>query len=386
MNKNIPHIICQWLLVISFSAIILLPGLKMVFSERVDLSFTEKRILSKFPQAPQSLAQLQSFFNKVSIYLDDHFGFRDFFIYRYQREVRKRFGITGSQTIVYQGTDSWLYLSDSKILSDYAGKYPLSRSDMQIWKEKYQQKKRWLAQRDIEYLLIAAPNKQSVYPEYLMQQWQQNHRPGRLAQLRHAFPEITKRELLNLDESLQKVKNSGQLFYKSDTHWTPYGAYQAYLFIAAKTEALFPDEIFRRDFSFTTPQAQVCAPNEKQRCGDLAEMLLDFAPITEQLKILKPYRAYATPVPPTYTFSNLPKEIKEYPTLVRRCSGKKLKALIFRDSFFNAIEPFLSENFNEAVYIWKPYDQKNVEEILNYFRPDIVIEERVERDFFKEHL
>ncbi len=386
MDRNKPRIIRQWLLVISFSAIILLPGLKMIFSERVDLSFTEKRILSKFPQAPRSPAQLQPFFSSISTYLDDHFGFRDFFIYRYQREVRKRFGITGSQTIVYQGTESWLYLGDRKILLDYAGKYPLSKSDLLTWKERYQQKKGWLARRGIKYLLIAAPNKQSVYPEYLMREWQQNHRPGRLAQLRNAFPEIAARELLDLDESLQKVKNSGQLFYKSDTHWTPYGAYLAYLFIAAKTEALFPDEIFRRDFSFTTPQPQICAPHEKQRCGDLARMLLDFAPITEQLKSLKPYRAYAIPVPSTYPLSDLPKEIKEKPTLVRRCPAKRLKALIFRDSFFNAIEPFLSENFNEAVYIWKPYDQKNVEEILNYFRPDIVIEERVERDFFKEHL
>ena len=49
----------------------------------------------------------------------------------------------------------------------------------------------------------------------------------------------------------------------------------------------------------------------------------------------------------------------------------------------NALEPFLSENFKESIYLWKPYDQQNMEEVLNHFTPDLVIEEVVERDFFK---
>ena len=59
-----------------------------------------------------------------------------------------------------------------------------------------------------------------------------------------------------------------------------------------------------------------------------------------------------------------------------------LKAVIFRDSFFVHLEPFFSENFREVVYLWKNYDQKNIEEIMTYFKPDVVIEETSERHLF----
>ena len=38
-----------------------------------------------------------------------------------------------------------------------------------------------------------------------------------------------------------------------------------------------------------------------------------------------------------------------------------------------------ADDFQEVIYLWKEYDQSNVEEILKYFTPDIVIEEVVER-------
>lgn len=354
----------------------------MIFSERVAFSFSEKRILAKFPSFPESLSQVQSFCNNIDKYLADHFGFRDFFIYRYQREVRKRFGIVGSQTIVHQGIESWLYIDDAKNLFDYAGKNPLSRFEIEAWKTDYEKKRAWLGAKGIKYVLIVAPNKQTVYPEYVMQDWQQYQRPGRLAQLCAAFPEIAKRELFTLGDSLKKVKSGGQVFHKTDTHWTPYGAYHAYLSVAAKIERFFPGEVFRRDFHFTAPQVRVCEPKEKQYCGDLAKMLLDFEPITEHLKMLKAYRRCAIATPFTYSLSDLSRDTMGHPTLVRRCPEKRLTALVFRDSFFSLLEPFLSENFKEVVYVWKRYDQKNVEEILNYFTPDIVIEERVERSFF----
>jgi hypothetical protein len=46
------------------------------------------------------------------------------------------------------------------------------------------------------------------------------------------------------------------------------------------------------------------------------------------------------------------------------------------------MEPFLSENFKKVVYLWKEYDQKNIEEIMTSFKPDIVIEITVERFLF----
>ena len=70
---------------------------------------------------------------------------------------------------------------------------------------------------------------------------------------------------------------------------------------------------------------------------------------------------------------------KENPPFYTTCTNKKIKAIIFRDSFLISVQPFLSEHFQKAAYIWKPYDQKIIEKLIDIINPDIVIEERTER-------
>jgi hypothetical protein len=67
---------------------------------------------------------------------------------------------------------------------------------------------------------------------------------------------------------------------------------------------------------------------------------------------------------------------------VKRCEQAELTAVIFRDSFMILMEPLVSENFRQASFIWKKYDQKNMEELIAIRKPDIVIEMIVERHFF----
>ena len=55
------------------------------------------------------------------------------------------------------------------------------------------------------------------------------------------------------------------------------------------------------------------------------------------------------------------------------------RAIVFRDSFFIALEPFVSPLFSEVDYIWKPFNESYKNYILEY-KPDIIIFESVERD------
>ena len=350
-------------------------------TDQINFSFTEKRVLADFPAKPANLKQVQSFFTEIDSYLNDHFGFREFFIYRYQREVRKRFGLIGNQTIVHQGNDGWLFLGQPEILFDFAGKNLLSDNELDSWIATYNQKRNWLKQQGIHYLLVAAPNKQSIYPEFVMANWKDVHGPGKLKILSEQAPEIAGRELVNLADLLIKHKGQGLIYYKSGTHWTKYGAYLAYLSMAEKIEQLLPGTLFKKDFRFTDPKPRTCEAGKKQNCGDLANMLLDFQPFEERFKRLKPYSFCAKNSAFPYALSSLPKESNR-PALIKKCPDKTLKAVVFRDSFFTTLEPFFSENFSEVVYLWKPYDQKNMEEIIQNFKPDIVVEEIVERNIF----
>ena len=364
-------------LIVLFLAIITIPALKMTVSKKSHYSFTEKRPLSTYPAFPESLMNIDDYFSLVGTYLEDHFGFRDFLIYRYQREVRKRFNITAEVTNTHQGREDWYFLGQSELLLDFAGKRPVSEIRIESWKEKYEAKRQWLADRGIEYLLVIPPNKQSVYPEFMMDSWHEFRGTSRLQQLQAAYPAINNRELLDLATPLMKQKHES-LYYQSDTHWTEYGAYQAYLLIADKIEQLFPSIEFRKDFTFTAEKNRSCAVSENQ-CGDLTKMLLDFQPFTESFRNLGTNKLCAqfNPLDRSLGISTL---VNREPVAVS-CSSAELTAVIFRDSFFVALEPFISENFNKAVYIWNEYNQADVEKILTLFKPDIVIEEIVERNF-----
>ncbi|MDR1419493.1 MAG: hypothetical protein LBI86_03890 [Treponema sp.] len=54
------------------------------------------------------------------------------------------------------------------------------------------------------------------------------------------------------------------------------------------------------------------------------------------------------------------------------------KTIVFRDSFFVALEPFISSLFSHTEYMWKSFEQDDTAYILEN-KPDIIIWEVVER-------
>ena len=107
-------------------------------------------------------------------------------------------------------------------------------------------------------------------------------------------------------------------------------------------------------------------------------MLLDYESFSESFKDVDEFSTCPDSHLVDYPFSELDMGARD-PLIAKSCETAELKALVFRDSFFHSLEPYLSENFKEVVYLWKDYDQKNIEELLTVFKPDIVIEETAER-------
>src|SRR5690606_8627964 len=62
---------------------------------------------------------------------------------------------------------------------------------------------------------------------------------------------------------------------------------------------------------------------------------------------------------------------------INKSVPNNLTLLVFRDSFFSALRPYVSQHFHKVVYVWSGYEQKIVEMV----EPDIVLEANVERYF-----
>jgi hypothetical protein len=255
---------------------------------------------------------------------------------------------------------------------------PLSDTMIKTWFSIQEEKYRWLEQQGIKYLFLAAPNKQSIYPQFLMEHALAIKKTSRFEQVLeykdHQLPPF----MINLHDLLQPEKFRKPLYYKNDSHWNKFSAYLVFQEIMKRISAWFPKESFRTEFEFVRDETGV--GGNLGLGGDLTKMLM-LNDATETFPQIKRFKRCGQYRPLPYPLSNISKK-RGRESFIRTCRKRNLKALVFRDSFFVQLEPFLSENFSETVYLWKPYDQKNVEEIMNYFKPDIVIELIAERDIF----
>ncbi len=362
-------------LIVLFLMGISLPFLGGVLMSDKKWSEAEKRALVEFPQFPKNIKSLSSFFVSFEEYYNDHFGFREQMIFRYHREMEKRFGIAGSP-LVLKGEGKWLYYTGNQMLEDFRGERNLSPRDLELWATEQQRRFQWLQERGISYLTFSPPNKQSIYPEFMPKETRQLRGQTRMDQLREYLVESPLPFYIGLYEELRAAKSERKLYFAMDSHWNHYGAYVAFKKIMAQVQTIFPDHQYTLDFPFHKHYRRTLG-------GDLARMLMIEKKKSESMPKIRPREYCGQAEPFGVVLSGLGENRHEVPVL-KTCENASLRAIIFCDSFIEQIEPFLSENFSHVLYLRKSYDEKNILELMELFRPDIVIEQRVERNYFRQ--
>lgn len=370
-------------LIAGFLLFMFMPGTVMLCTKSPTVSITEKRVLEPFPPSIAESGSLTLYFRKIDAYLNDHFGFRDWFVYHHQREMRRWFGIVGAETKVRMGLDNWYYLQVGDMFRDFAGQDG-SVKKFNLWYDDFRLKVDWLKRHGIPYLFVVAPNKQSVYPEYVMDDWQRVKKASNLQQLVALHPDIAKEAVVDLDLLLQAHKNEELLYYQSDTHWTYYGAYLAFLHITERLKKQLPGLIINDNFVFSERQQRKCSPRDGT-CGDLTSMLLDFPPFIESNRWLQPVNRYRETSNVPLKLSASPLNMNNSTMTISKRAKNKMKVVVFGDSFYGPLTPFFSSNFSEIIVIYKKYDQQDMDEILRQYQPDLVIEEVVERNLFNSY-
>ena len=98
--------------------------------------------------------------------------------------------------------------------------------------------------------------------------------------------------------------------------------------------------------------------------------------LAEMLGLQGQFQDYNARFTPINNITLVDKSPASSRTIIKTIPGSSLpKLLVFRDSFFTAVEPFVSRNFSKSMYIWTSYDQN----VVDNENPDIVIWEVVER-------
>lgn len=212
------------------------------------------------------------------------------------------------------------------------------------------------------FLLIIGPNKHSVYPEF----YPVERPPGktRTDQLSQVFNALNLSFIFPRDYLIQQKKISKfPLYYETDTHWNSMGAFYTSLLIKQRIQEFFPHISFPEiSYQFTA--------TKKCGTGDLINML------GQNSSLRSEFNTIVTITPqnvsnPLYLFQR--KEGRDFITIG---ANKSLpKALIYCDSFFVALHPFVSPLFSQAEYLWRKFDKERLLQI----KPDLLIFELVER-------
>jgi hypothetical protein len=309
-------------------------------------------------------------------WLERNFPFRGELI-RLDSQVSVRLLSSTLLSPVTMGRGDWLFLAKDRghdLLEEHRAVRPLPEAEITALADELEARRAWLAARGIAYLLVIAPDKGTIYPEYLPQAYEKTAGPSYLDQTLAYLRQHTSLDIVDLKPAVLEAKQSHVVFYRTDTHWNAYGAYAGYLAAIARLETIFPGIAAQtmRQYHVTTTifsgdQAKLLGVD-----GSMKEDFIQFFPDRQRSQFQFDYRTDPHYAKPAWASS--------------RPDPGLPKAVILHDSYY--VEQFLyfPDHFRHGVYAWiepapagefRFFDKALIESE----RPDIVIEEYAERYF-----
>ncbi len=268
---------------------------------------------------------------------------------------------------VYVGIDRWLYFRHE--LPDYqktaCGKEQIARdlarslSDLE----------RILEASGRRFVVIVAPNKSTIYPEYVGLSRPSGCGKSSYDLLLDALEDFPVKGFIRLDDLLRDAKTNNQVYFMTDTHWNDLGA----RLVAGAILQDFPPI----PWGASLGEASMVS---EERVGDLAHMMgLGVRELVPRVQ-MKPGQFVEVEEP-----ALPPRHISHVQVIPAASTGSPVlpRAVFYRDSFMVSALPFLKGAFEQIDAYWiqgGPIDFPTVgsEQALNASK--IVLIEVVERD------
>jgi alginate O-acetyltransferase complex protein AlgJ len=347
---------------------IAMPCLGTITSVSTGTTVGENRLAAPFPDFAAATPREMPL--QIDAWFADHFGFRTPLVSLNSAVQYFVFGVSSSKQVVL-GRDGWLFYAADRILASRRGALRFTIDQLVAWQARLEERRDWLARRGIRYLFVIAPEKSSLYAELLPEAPQ----PTGLT-LTDEFVSWMRQHstvpVLDVRSALLAVKDTDRLYHRTDSHWNEVGSFAAYGAIAAWLQTEFPavQPLPRSQFDRTVWVTEG---------GDLAGVLgLVHFLSEERLQLTSRTHLRVEPRQPT---ALIEARASFTPQVFASANGEIGRAVIVHDSFFDALARPLTTHFRRSVLIQRVFPP----EIILDERPDVVIEEMVERCFSREN-
>jgi hypothetical protein len=354
-----------WPTILLFGALLLVPAVAQLAG--IGQSSDENRTLAPFPKL-RTLKEIKDLSRMAENYVNDRFGLRSQLVHA-NSLMHYRLGISTNKDVVI-GKDGWLFYAAEKILEQHTGADVFKPDELDKWVRQMEANRDWLAQRNIAFYMVAAPDKNTIYPEKLPDYPRPGGATTRLDQLTSRLERSTL-DFVNPKAALLAAKqNNIQVYFEGDSHWTQRGALVAYELLTERIREKFPNIIPKTidDYLVST---------DEHPPADLAYHLALSGDLHYSVDRLEPRGPKHQLAPAARTsrpgwgwpISEVPTDLRDRPRL-----------LIMGDSFTDYVlgPNFLYETFRDPVWTHHNLGAFNFG-LVKEVHPDIVIFQFAER-------
>jgi hypothetical protein len=334
----------------------------------------EKRTGAALPELPRTLAALADYTRRFERSFDDRFGLRGPLVRADHFAKAVVFGVSPVPKVLI-GKSGWLYFKgeDAKAIDRwYRGSEALTDGEIAGLRDELLRRNEFFATRGIPFLVVIVPEKYSVYPEFLPD-WAvslaaQSSLDRIVADLlRH--PQL---KFIDLRGPLRAAKGAERVYYRTDSHWNYLGAVVGYTELMREAMRLVPG------LAMAPAPRPVYVPGVDYYSGDLAQML--GLPKELREEDVAPWSKILASAQTRCAQRDKAAETKDVEVYLYRCpNAPPFTALVYRDSNAIPLIPMLAENFARSTYVSSAQLDSA---LVDRLKPDIVIEEMVERSLF----
>jgi hypothetical protein len=347
--------------ILLFFVLIVLP--LVLIDRKTNVSLKENRNLAPAPRLIEDGKINFRFPLNFENYINDRFGGRNQLV-RISSGIQ--FGLLeklfNSKVII--GRDSWLFSLNGDAtnyeLYDFLKLERVTEADTQKFYERIRSRSDWCKKNGIEFIFVIVPCKHNVYPEYYP--FDRPAGPERTETLVASVPQSIQPTIIYLKDYLisKKDKYAYPLYTETDWHWNNEGAREAFELLQEKIKNYFPGRPY--------PELKYSRK-------------IDTIPATSALVPLLGLPVYGTLTSveiavkggPDIIYGESTDPVSRVGKIKTESSNRGLpRALIFHDSQFNFVQPFISNIFSDAEYQTTLFFETDKEYILE-FKPDIII-------------
>lgn len=317
----------------------------------------ENRPLAQLPKLIKDGRLNEEFTSGLDDYTEDRFALREYLVTAFNAaDAALLRDFNGTNAVI--GRNNHIFYAET--LDDYLGINQLTGEQIASIANYLYDLQQELSAKGVKFAFMTAPNKATIYPEYMPKRLVTTDSVRNIDMLTEALAQkgVT---CIDAKSLLISAKADRTVYYEHDSHWNNYGAMLVYNAIAEEFGLEKYDPL-----TYTV---------EYDRTGDLHNFVYPSTEYPEERIIYPEFHSYKSKRPINF---DRDKEIET----TSETNG--LTMLVYHDSFGRSLQPIFSQSVGRlAMNSYFPYKLDYIEK----YDPDIVLIELVERnlDLLYEH-